>query len=123
LSNHFTHFLSDGKKIKVEIYLREIKSNSNSGLIVQSNDISETLKHINTIEVQNAKLKNIAWTQSHVVRAPLSRILGIIDLIEGETENFSEMLFWLKAITVSTNEMDGIVRELLKKQSELKRIR
>jgi hypothetical protein len=67
---------------------------------VQSNDISETLKHINTIEVQNAKLKNIAWTQSHVVRAPLSRILGIIDLIEGETENFSEMLFWLKAITV-----------------------
>jgi hypothetical protein len=27
--------------------------------------------------------------------APLSRILGIIDLIEGETENFSEMLFWL----------------------------
>jgi hypothetical protein len=48
--------------------------------------------------------------------APLSRILGIIDLIEGETENFSEMLFWLKAITVSTNEMDGIV-ELLKKQS------
>jgi hypothetical protein len=81
---------------------------------VQSNDI-ETLKHINTIEVQNAKLKNIAWTQSHVCPT-FSRILGIIDLIEGETENFSEMLFWLKAITVSTNEMDGIV-ELLKKQS------
>jgi light-regulated signal transduction histidine kinase (bacteriophytochrome) len=84
---------------------------------VQSNDISETLKHINTIEVQNAKLKNIAWTQSHVVRAPLSRILGIIDLIEGETENFSEMLFWLKQLRISTNEMDGIVKKLLKKQS------
>jgi hypothetical protein len=66
--------------------------------------------------VQNAKLKNIAWTQSHVVRAPLSRILGIIDLIEGETENFSEMLFWLKQLRISTNEMDGIVK-LLKKQS------
>jgi hypothetical protein len=24
-SNHFTHFLSDGKKIKVEIYLRRLK--------------------------------------------------------------------------------------------------
>jgi hypothetical protein len=82
-SNHFTHFLSDGKKKSRNLF-KEIKSNSNSGLIVQSNDISETLKHINTIEVQNAKLKNIAWTQSHVVRAPLSRILGIIDLIEGE---------------------------------------
>jgi hypothetical protein len=81
---------------------------------VQSNDISETLKHINTIEVQNAKLKNIAWTQSHVVRAPLSRILGIIDLIEGETENFSEMLFWLKQLRISTNEMDGIVKRIVK---------
>jgi hypothetical protein len=25
------------------------------------------------------KIKNIAWTQSHVVRAPFSRILGIIN--------------------------------------------
>jgi hypothetical protein len=55
-----------------------------------------------------------------VVRAPLSRIF--IDLIEGETENFSEMLFWLKQLRIS-NEMDGIVKKLLKKQSELKRIR
>jgi hypothetical protein len=51
---------------------------------------------------------------------PLSRIF--IDLIEGETENFSEMLFWLKQLRIS-NEMDGIVKKLLKKQSELKRIR
>jgi PAS domain S-box-containing protein len=112
-NNHFTHFLSDGKEIKVEVYLRKIKSNSNSGLIVQSNDISETLNHINTIEVQNAKLKNIAWTQSHVVRAPLSRILGIIDLIEGETENFTEMLFWLKQLRISSNEMDNIVKKIV----------
>jgi light-regulated signal transduction histidine kinase (bacteriophytochrome) len=71
---------------------------------VQSNDISEILNHINTIEVQNAKLKNIAWTQSHVVRAPLSRILGIIDLIEGETENFTNAV--LAKQLRSSNEMD-----------------
>jgi hypothetical protein len=46
--------------------------------------------------------------------APLSRILGIIDLIEGETENFSEMLFWLKQLRISTNEMDGIVKRIVK---------
>jgi hypothetical protein len=44
------HILSDGKKNCRNLF-KEIKSNSNSGLIVQSNDISETLKHINTIEV------------------------------------------------------------------------
>jgi hypothetical protein len=52
--------------------------------------------------------------------APLSRILGIIDLIEGETENFSEMLF-LKQLRISTNEMDGIVEENEKETTELKK--
>jgi hypothetical protein len=30
---------------------------------------------------------------------PTFKNIRIIDLIEGETENFSEMLFWLKQIT------------------------
>jgi PAS domain S-box-containing protein len=110
--NHFTHVFKNGKEIKVEIYFREIKSNSNSGLIVQSNDISETLKRINTIERQNEKLKSIAWTQSHVVRAPLSRILGIVNLIEQHNEDLGEILFWLKQLRISTNEMDVIIRKI-----------
>jgi PAS domain S-box-containing protein len=112
-SKKFTHFLSDGHEIKVEINFRKIKSKSNNGIIVQSNDISENLKHINTIEVQNEKLRNIAWTQSHVVRAPLSRILGILNLIEQQTDNLDEILFWLKQLRVSTNEMDEIVRKIV----------
>ena len=111
--NHFTHFLSDGKEIKVDIYFREIKSISKSRIIVQSNDISETLKHISTIEIQNAKLRNIAWTQSHGVRAPLSRILGIINLLEEQPDSFDEILFWLKQLRTSTNEMDDIVKKIV----------
>jgi hypothetical protein len=43
---------------------------------------------------------------------PTFKNIRIIDLIEGETENFSEMLFWLKKIRISTNEMDGIVKRI-----------
>ncbi len=111
--SHFTHFLGDGEEIKVDIYFREIKSFSNSGLIVQSNDISETLQYINTIEIQNAKLIEIAWTQSHLVRAPLARILGIINLIEMETDNFDELLFCLKQLRISANEMDDIIKKIV----------
>jgi len=93
--NYFILFLSNSTEIKVEIYLREIQNSSNGGLIVQSNDIAENLNHIDTIEVQNTKLKKIVWTKSHTVRAPISRILAIINLIEGKEENFSEMLFWI----------------------------
>jgi PAS domain S-box-containing protein len=110
--NQFTHFLRNGKEIKTEIYFKKIKSDSDSGLIVQSNDISETLKRINTIEVQNEKLKNIAWTQSHIVRAPLSRILGIINLIEQQADDLKEISFWIKQLRTSTNEMDEIVRKI-----------
>jgi len=111
--SHFTHFLSGGKEIKVDIYFKKIKSISYNGLIVQSNDISETLNHINTIEIQNEKLRNVAWTQSHVVRAPLSRILGIINLLEDDKDNFDEISFWLKQLRISTNEMDDIVKKIV----------
>lgn len=77
-------------------------------------DISETLHHINTIKMQNAKLRNIAWTQSHVVRAPISRILGIINLIEEEGENFNEIQFWLQQLKISTTEMDDIIKNIVK---------
>ncbi|QJP35490.1 response regulator [Nonlabens sp. Ci31] len=110
---HFTHLLSDGTEIKVDVYFQEIKTHSGNRLIVQSNDVSETLKRIDTIEFQNATLKEIAWTQSHVVRAPLSRILGIINLIEEEPENFDELSFWLKQLKNSTNEMDEIVKKIV----------
>lgn len=111
--NYFTHFLNNTKEIKVDIYFRQIKGISNSELIVQANDVSETLKYINTIEIQNTKLRNVAWTQSHGVRAPLSRILGIINLLEEQTDNFDEILFWLKQLKISTNEMDDIVKKIV----------
>ncbi|MBA2611158.1 MAG: response regulator [Bacteroidetes bacterium] len=118
--SHFTHFLNDGKEIKVDIYFRKINSISNNGLIVQSNDISEILNHIKTIEIQNTKLKEIAWTQSHVVRAPLARILGIINLIEMKTGNFDELLFCLKQLRVSTNEIDDVIKKIVEQTNKSK---
>ena len=109
----FTHFLNDGKEIKVDLHCREINRNGRSSYIVQINDVSKTMEHISTIEVQNSKLKNIAWTQSHLVRAPLSRILGVINMLEDRPESLDEVWFWLKQLKVSTEEMDGIVKKIV----------
>lgn len=111
---HFTHIIRDRSIIKADIYFKKIISNNSNALIVQSNDVTETLQHIDTIEIQNSKLKNIAWTQSHVVRAPISRILGIINLIEEEEDDFNEIKFWLKQLKISTIEMDDIVKNIVK---------
>lgn len=115
--NYFTHLLRDGLGIKVDIHFRKIKNISNGGLIVQSNDISDTLKHIETIEIQNAKLMEIAWTQSHEVRAPIARILGIMNLMEDNMDNLDELLFWVKQLRISTTEVDDIVRKIVSKTS------
>lgn len=59
------------------------------------------------------QLKNIAWTQSHVVRAPLARILGIINLIEAKHERLEDILFWLKHLKDASNEMDQVIRNIV----------
>lgn len=75
--------------------------------------------YIKHIQAQNEKLRNIAWTQSHVVRAPLARMLGIIDIIELEKGDLEDLMFWLKQLKVSSQEMDVIVRQLTEEAQEI----
>lgn len=120
-NQHYTHKLKNGDKIKVDIYCGEVKIISNTNVIVvQSNNITESLEYINTIEIQNEKLKSIAWTQSHVVRAPLARILSIIHLIEGSKESSEDLFFWLSQLKASTNEMDVVVQKIVKQSQNFK---
>ncbi|WP_295335078.1 response regulator [Flavobacterium sp.] len=109
----YTHQLKSGDTIKVEIYSGDMEYNGRKARIVLSNDITDKLNHLQTIEGQNMKLKKIAWTQSHIVRAPISRILGILNLIEMLSYDSKEMPFLLHQLRVSTDEMDTIVREIV----------
>lgn len=86
------------------------------GILINSNDITERIHHINAIEYQNTKLKEIAWIQSHVVRAPLSRILGITNLILEAPDNYNEE--WLRYLNVSAQELDEVVMEIVNRTEE-----
>lgn len=77
-------------------------------------DITEVQNYIKTIEEHNARLKDIAWTQSHVVRAPLARIMGIIDLIKNYP-NIDEREELLDHIINSATELDDIIRKISNK--------
>jgi hypothetical protein len=46
-----------------------------------ANDITKQIQYIKT-ENQNKSLKDIAWTHSHIVRAPLAKMMSIIDFHE-----------------------------------------
>ncbi|WP_100613488.1 response regulator [Confluentibacter citreus] len=109
----FVHRLRSGKNIYVEIYSSDIEYNDKWVRLVLANDVTDKLEYTKKIEEQNVKLKDIAWTQSHVVRAPLSRILGIINLIELESFNSEDLPYLINQLKLSGNEMDVIVRNIV----------
>jgi len=91
-----------------------------SGIIGLSSDITQKVKyekllmqHTEELERSNTALKKIAWTQSHVVRAPIARILAVINLLEEQPNSFEEISFWIKQLKNSTFEMDEIVKNII----------
>jgi PAS domain S-box-containing protein len=87
------------------------------GLVANSSDVTARINYINAIEGQNKILKEIAWMQSHVVRAPLARILGLVNLLMITKEDFKEMSRdeLLAHIQSSALELDGIIRNIVHK--------
>lgn len=102
------------KSLELGVYDFLIKDEINPALLQKSIEFALSRNsYVRQIESQNAKLRNIAWTQSHVVRAPLARILSIMNLIEENYGNKEDLLFWLEHLRTSTNEMDEVVRKIV----------
>ncbi|MEN9840157.1 MAG: hypothetical protein RL177_1636, partial [Bacteroidota bacterium] len=57
-------------------------------------------------------LRDIAWTQSHVVRAPLARLMGVVALMELEKPTDSELDELVNIILTSAHELDAIITDI-----------
>jgi PAS domain S-box-containing protein len=72
-------------------------------------DITESQQHLHQIEDQNKRLREIAWIQSHRVRAPLASILGLVQLCElGDSSN-AEIIPMLK---IAAEDLDQVILEI-----------
>lgn len=105
-------------------YLRswaKIKSDQNGevlGMLGACLDITEKVKSIMSMEQQNKQFRDIAWIQSHVIRAPLARIMGLVNLIKNmpvEELSKSELLDHL---LTSAHELDDQIR-IISQKTEL----
>ena len=83
-------------------------------MIGSMQDITERIKHINAIESQNSRLKEIAWIQSHEIRAPLARIMGLIDLLDEFTAD-QDKKNCIKHLKTSSAELDIAIRSIMNK--------
>lgn len=59
------------------------------------------------------RMENIAWQQSHVIRAPLARIMGLVNLLKDDmAEDDADRNKLYDLILSSANELDGVIRTI-----------
>jgi PAS domain S-box-containing protein len=84
-------------------------------LIGATQDVTDRVKHLMEIENQNTKLKEIAWMQSHLVRAPLARMMGIVQVLQEEELNSEDFKNWVSHFVSSSAELDNIIKDITSK--------
>lgn len=117
--NLVQHTKKNGQVIDVEIISNRINYNGIVAEIVVITDVTEKRKHLQAIKIQNKKLKDIAWNQSHIVRAPVARLLGMVDLLQTNSINNEEQNKLLQSIYDSSMEIDKIIEDTVLKSKSI----
>ncbi|WKV13387.1 response regulator [Marivirga harenae] len=115
----FTHLKKNGDRIRVEIRSNSFLFRGLQAQIILVNDVTERNLHIEAVEKQNEILKDIAWTQSHVVRAPLARLMGLVNAMKNERITDSDKEIFYNHILKSAEELDEIVKSVVSKSQEI----
>ncbi|WP_339816259.1 PAS domain-containing protein [uncultured Imperialibacter sp.] len=78
-------------------------------------DNTERLENLKAIRDQNIQLRKISWVQSHIVRAPVARIMGLVDLVTNYENDETTKSELLRYIDLSAKELDEVIRDITKK--------
>lgn len=114
----YRHKKKNGEIIQVDILSNNLSYRGKKAKVVIANDVTQRLKYIEAIEEQNEKLHQISWIQSHIVRAPLSRIMGLVPLINDAKNVSPETATMLKYLLASANELDEAIRSITDKTTK-----
>ena len=115
LRGDFVHSKKNGEEILVEVRSNMITYLGKEAKVVLVTDITERRQYVRAMEAQNKKLKKIAWTQSHVVRSPLTNIMGLAEMLKNDGASFSEKEKeeFLDHLLFSANTLDEVIRGIV----------
>jgi PAS domain S-box-containing protein len=116
----FTHVQKSTALIKVELYGYKFSYAGRDCMLLAGNDVTDRLAYITSIETQNEKLKEIAWMESHIIRLPLSRMMGLINLIQDDAIAEPEKKELLAHVLTSAYELDDIIMRISNKTFQAK---
>ena len=104
----------DGKEVFEEISFNPIRDINDEiiGISCFSRDITTQYLYLRRIERQNAKFKEIAWSQSHEVRAPLANIMGLTALFNYDDTSDPENAEIIRLIGDASRQLENIVKKI-----------
>lgn len=117
----FIHKKKFGEEIQVEISSIPVDVGGDKAKLVVANDITQALNYKEKIESQNEILKEIAWIQSHIVRAPLARLMALVNLIIQDVVDDKEKKEFISHIHTSALELDEVIKVINDKTNQLER--
>ncbi|BDQ12917.1 MAG: response regulator [Chitinophagaceae bacterium] len=107
------------KNLLYTVYLLSQLTNQNAVLEERvAERTAELEKNLSAIELQNKALREISWIQSHVVRAPLARMMGAIALLDIKDDAGVTQEEIMEIVVSSANEIDKTVREISSKTAQ-----
>jgi hypothetical protein len=107
------------KVLQSKIWVKRDERGSPLKLLGFTLDISKQKLRTEALEFQNEKLMEIGWVQSHQVRAPLARIMGLVQMINSCQDGSEDLKSALSYIMQSANELDDIIRKIIRKTEDL----
>lgn len=108
------------------LFISGMSYESDAGILVKHigviRDVTEQKSIQLNLEKQNSQLKEIAWTQSHVVRAPLARLIGLVKMFKKNLVSPEEEALMIDYILKSANELDLVIHEITNKTISVENI-
>lgn len=118
----FEHHSRSGAIMQMDVKSRMMMFEGRSARLIIANDVTRLRSYIKAIEEQNERFRQIGWLQSHIVRAPLARIMGLMDMLSiidqeqddpADPELSREKI--LEYIALAVAELDQNVRDVVSK--------
>lgn len=116
-TEEYQHKRKNGETFYVEISCNIIFIEGRKCGLAIASDVTEKRNYLKAIEERNQRLQDIAFTQSHIVRAPLANMMGILYLIRDFDLKAEEGEELLQHFINCGEELDQSIKEIVLKSN------
>ena len=83
-------------------------------------DVTAFRKYMEAISAQNKKLRRISWMHSHILRAPLTRVMSMVLVLKEQESIDEDNAILYNKMLEACHEMDAVIRKIARESEIIK---